>query len=133
LVKPTTEQFTRFPVVFTGPPPAGFTSKPGAHLASRSSPSVISFPLILRDSDVAVAEVDHTVFGKCFRESKRQWIKAQRSSPGQRGPCPIQYGPPRSVAYIRSCSFHVIPPTLASADPPEAVCHSTRPETHTAN
>lgn len=42
LVKPTTGQFTRFPVVFTGPP-AGLTSKPDALLASRSSPSVISF------------------------------------------------------------------------------------------
>jgi hypothetical protein len=42
LVKPTTGQFTRFPVVFTGPP-AGLTSKPDALLASRSLPSVISF------------------------------------------------------------------------------------------
>jgi hypothetical protein len=42
LVKPTTGQFTKFPVVFTGPP-AGLTSKPDALLASRSSPSVISF------------------------------------------------------------------------------------------
>jgi hypothetical protein len=42
LVKPTTGQFTRFRVVFTGPP-VGLTSKPDALLASRSSPSVISF------------------------------------------------------------------------------------------
>src|SRR6185437_13206561 len=41
LVKPTTGQFTRFPVVFTGPP-TGLTSKPDALLASRSPPSVIS-------------------------------------------------------------------------------------------
>src|SRR4051812_38126148 len=41
LVKPTTGQFTRIPVVLTGPPP-GLTNKPVLLLAVRSSPSVIS-------------------------------------------------------------------------------------------
>ena len=42
LVKPTTGQFTRIPVVLTGPPP-GLTNKPVSLLAVTSSPSVISF------------------------------------------------------------------------------------------
>ncbi len=42
LVKPTTGQFTRIPVVLTGPPP-GLTNKPASLLAVRSSPSVTSF------------------------------------------------------------------------------------------
>jgi hypothetical protein len=42
LVKQTTGQFTRIPVVLTGPPP-GLTNKPVSLLNVTSSPSVISF------------------------------------------------------------------------------------------
>lgn len=42
LVKPTTGQFTRIPVVLTRPPP-GLTNRPASLLAVRSSPSVMSF------------------------------------------------------------------------------------------
>ena len=42
LVNPTTGQFTRIPVVLTGPPP-GLTNKPALLLTVTSSPSVISF------------------------------------------------------------------------------------------
>jgi hypothetical protein len=42
LVKPTTGQFTRFPIVRTGPPP-GLINKPASLLTEISSPSVISF------------------------------------------------------------------------------------------
>ena len=59
-VKPTTGQFTRFPVVFTGPP-AGLTSRPASLLVSRSSPSVISvrFPFAIAASVHAASRTSH--------------------------------------------------------------------------
>src|SRR5262245_2807899 len=87
---------------------------------------------IVQQRDVTGTEVDHIVFGKCFREWKRQRVKAQVSSTGQRGARLVQYGSRRSAAYIRllassqrSWSLNSIPPILAPADPPDAVCHST--------
>jgi len=90
------------------------------------------FPLILRDSDVVGAEVDHTVFGKCVREPKRQRINCA-THPRPAWPLPNsvrasairRINPPPLSSSWRSCSLHVIPPTLALADPNEVVCHST--------
>ena len=56
---------------------------------------------IVQQRDITGVEVDHIVFGKCFREWKRQRVKAEGSSTGQRGARPIQYGSRRSTAYIR--------------------------------
>ena len=85
---------------------------------------------IVQQRDVAGAEVDHTAFGKCFRELKRRRIKAERA--------PACVAPPNSVRSAAIGRIHPSPlvelrKLLSPRDssnsgvgrPTEAVCHST--------